>query len=317
MLDDILHFPGQFLFLPSFANQFSFSKPKSIFACGMGGSSLMLDLANDFFSGQFNLSIVRSYDIPQNVTRDDLVICSSYSGNTEETLSCFRQAFEKKIPLVVMTHGGELYSLALENNIPYIQIPQCAQPRCAIGYFFTSLLFLLEKTGLILSQELLLKSISNFLEGRKLFHQDEGKKLASFFFEKIPLIYAPQILQGIARIWKIKINENAKVQSFCNVFPELNHNEMVGFTKLLMNPVMVYIKSRFMHERIGKRMAVMQELLSDKIPFVEVNLQGSNLAEEMFDAHALADYSSYYLAKLYGVDPAPVKLVEDFKKRLG
>lgn len=295
----------------------SLVKPKTVVVCGMGGSSLPFDLVKNYVANQFQIQIVRAYSLPETVLSDDLVICTSYSGNTEETILCFKQAMDRKIPVVVMAHGGELYDLAKKNNVPLVSIPDCIQPRCAIGYFFTSALALLEKAGLLLPQNQILKNLSQFLEKRKSYHDATGQKTASLLKEKVPLIYSPVGLEGVSRIWKVKINENAKVQAFYNVFPELNHNEMVGFTRLLMSPVIVLLKSKFMNSRINRRMDVMREMLEDRIPFVSFDLEGGSLLEEIFEAHALADYTSYYLAKLYGVDPAPVKLVEDFKKRLG
>lgn len=317
MLDDIINFPNQFLFdAKPFLSSLQI-KPSSVVVCGLGGSSLPFDLINDYCFGQLNLHMVRDYNVPAWVTKNDLVICSSYSGNTEETISCFYEALSRNIPVVVMTNGGLLKDLAIKNHTPLVLIPKCIQPRCAVGYFFTACLALFEKIGFVTSQKENLEKLKLFLDGRRKYHEDQGQKIAVLFKEKIPLFYAPSNLKSVARIWKIKINENAKVQSFYNIFPELNHNEMVGFTKLLMSPVIVCLKSKFMHSRIGRRIEVMQEMLGNQISFVPIDLEGENLLQEMFEAHAMADYSSYYLAKLYGVDPAPVKLVEDFKKRLG
>lgn len=287
-----------------------------VFLTGMGGSSLPGDLVNDYLGGNPRLFLIRDYRIPDHVHPEDLMIASSFSGNTEETLAAWDEALKRNIPTVALTNGGELKKRATAKGLPWIPIPDCIQPRCANGYFFAAILALLEKLGRIPPQEKGLGGLTRFLEERQAAQEQTGRDLAAALVDKVPLVYGPPELEGTCRVWKIKINENAKVQSFSNVFPELNHNEMVGFTRLIMKPAIVYLKSRLTHPRILKRMAVMEELLRAKMPFFSVELQGADHLQEMFDSLAVADYATYYLAKAYGIDPAPVEMVEEFKKKL-
>lgn len=288
----------------------------NIYLAGMGGSALPGDLVNDYLNGQVYLRIVSDYALPANVGEGDLVLCSSYSGNTEETLAAFDDALRKKAQIVVLTHGGELAQRANKMGVPVIRIPDCIQPRSASGHFFASIVGVLEKLGVIPSQEKAISELVPFLESRRSMQEESGKNLAAKLTREVPLIYGPQSLYGASRIFKIKFNENCKIQSFFNVFPELNHNEMVGFTKMLMKPAIIYLKSKFMHPRILKRMAAMEDLLKNKISFHPLELAGANLLQEMFDAVVIGDYTTYYLALAYGMDPAPVTMVEDFKKKL-
>lgn len=321
MLSAIQHFSFQFkesqkILTGKPLNINKFKKPSQYILTGMGGSVLPGDLVNDYLGGEVRLSLVSDYRLPHNIGPKDLVICSSYSGNTEETLAAFDDALRKKAQVIVLTHGGELERRAKAKTVPVIHIPECIQPRCASGYFFTSIVSVLEQLGIIPSQEKAISELVSFLESRQSAQEDIGKTLAAKLFDLVPIIYGPQSLYGACRIFKIKFNENSKIQSFFNVFPELNHNEMVGFTKMLMKPAIIYLKSKFMHPRILQRMAVMGDLLKNKMSFHSIDLAGDNLLQEMFDAVVIGDFTSYYLALAYGVDPAPVAMVEDFKMRL-
>ncbi len=282
----------------------------------MGGSSLPADLINDYLGGAATLIPVRDYELPDDVGFEDLVIASSYSGNTEETVACFEEALHKKIPVVVMSHDGELKQKALQASVPWIAIPECIRPRVATGFIFASLLGILQRMGRVKDQQAELEALSEFLKARQDFHDAQGKAIAEALKDRVPIIYGPTSLYGACRIWKIKFNENAKTQSFFNVFPELNHNEMVGYTHLAMKPALIFLQPPQMNPKILKRMEVMRDLLGDKLPVLILPLQGENLLQSMFDSLGVADYSSYYLAKNYGFDPAPVEMVENFKKRI-
>lgn len=293
------------------------AKPRRLFLVGMGGSSLPGDLVNDYLQGGIaRFEFVRDYRLPAGAGKEDLAVTSSFSGNTEETLEALETLIAKGIPTVALSNGGKLKERALAAGLPFVPIPDCIQPRCANGHFFASLLVILDTAGLVPDPRETLAQLAGFLEDRRDAHEAEGKKLAAELKDRVPLIYGPAEFEGTCRVWKIKINENAKVQSFSNVVPELNHNEMVGFTRLVMNPIVIQLRSRFTHPKILKRMDVMRNLLQDKMPFYDLALQGSAPIQEMFDSLAVADYATYHLAKAYGIDPAPVAMVEDFKKRL-
>lgn len=260
--------------------------------------------------------MLRDYLLPKDVTQDDIVFCVSFSGNTEETLSVLADAQQKQIPTLAISNGGKLQTQAQELGIPFIPIPDCIQPRCASGHFFATALALLHRLNLLDSKEKELSELATFLETHQSEYESQGKDLAKQLVERVPIVYGPSELYSIARIWKIKFNENSKVQSFFNVFPELNHNEMVGFTHLIMKASILYLKTKFTHPRNLKRMETMKEVLGDKIPILEVELPGTTLLQDLFAAMAIGDYASYFLAQEYGIDPTPVAMVEDFKKLL-
>ena len=289
---------------------------RRIYYAAMGGSSLPADLINDVYEGDPRLEPLRDYNLPAGAGEEDLLIAGSFSGNTEETLSAWREAMKRGLASVTLSNGGKLESEANAAGVPWIRLPDCIQPRCATGHFYASLLGLLFKMGLIDSPETELKRLVFFLEGFQDAAETWGKKIAASLKDRVPLIYGPSRFQGVCRIWKIKLNENAKVQSFYNVLPELNHNEMVGFTKLLMKPAIVLLESRFMHPRVERRMEVLKEILGGEMPILRVSAAGDTLLQEMFASLLIADYASYFLAAEYGVDPAPVAMVEEFKRKL-
>ncbi len=289
---------------------------RRIYYAAMGGSTLPADILNNIYEGAPRLEPLRDYYLPASAGAEDLLIAASFSGNTEETLATLQEALKRGLAVLALSNGGKLEQEAKAAGAPWIPIPDCIQPRCALGYFYATLLGLFFKMGRIDSPESELKRLDFFLEGFQDAAEARGKKLAAALKDRVPLIYGPSRFEGVCRIWKIKFNENAKIQSFYNVFPELNHNEMVGFTRLLMKPVLLFLESRFMHPRIERRMEVMKELLGAEMPILRVSAAGDTLLQEMFASLLIADYASYYLAAEYGVDPAPVAMVEEFKRKL-
>lgn len=282
----------------------------------MGGSSLPADLVNDGFGAGPRLEIVRDYRLPATAGPQDLCIVSSYSGNTEETLAALDDALARGCRVIAISHGGQLEAKAAAAGIPNVAIPECIQPRCASGYFFASLVGIFHRLSLIPSPEDMLDRLSRHLSDTQNTCEARGRALAEALGDRVPIVYGPSEFAGATRIWKIKFNENAKIQSFSNVFPELNHNEMVGFTRLLMKPALIFLESRFMHPRVKRRMDVMEEILGREIPIHRLSFAGESALFEMFESLAVADYASYYLAQACGIDPAPVEMVETFKKKL-
>ena len=298
------------------------AETKKIIFCGMGGSALPANLLKTFFSvtkSNFNIpiKISRDYSLPHLIDENWCGFFDSYSGNTEETLSALAEAEQKGMKqIVILAHTGKLKEIAAKKNYTFIEIPDTGQPRLAYGYTIGALLKLFHNSGLNqldfnqfneeISQCL---SISSTLE-------EKGKALAESVKGKIPVVYCSNIWKYVAMVWKINFNENAKTQSFWNVFPELNHNEMVGYTNLVGNYKIIILKDSSDHEQNQKRMAIFKKLLGDKIDIEIIDLLGDTPFEKMLSRLLLGLWTSYYLALLYGVDPAPVDLVEAFKLKL-
>jgi len=299
---------------------------ENIIICGIGGSALPANILLCWLREKIKKSksdvpllyIHRDYNLPPETNEKSLVICISYSGNTEEPLSALKEAIEKKYQVITISSGGKFEEMSKEKNIPYIKVPSGIQPRCATGYLFSILIKVLENSGILEGAEKELLEAGKELEKTDL--RAEGKKIAEILKGKIPLVYASNELKCLARIWKIKFNENSKIPAFYNYFPELNHNEMVGFTDVEKTRDLQIIILRDKEKdlpRIQKRMELFAELMKEKNIGVEfVDIKKGNLLFKIFSTLLLGDWTSYYLALQREVDPTPVKIVEQFKKKL-
>jgi len=293
---------------------------KGICVCGIGGSALpgnLLELYLEENSIDIPLILERSYNLPKKINQDWLVICISYSGNTEEALSCLRQAQGKGLNIALISSNGKFKEIAEQDNIPIAIMPKGIQPRMALGYQLSALLGLLEKAGIIKKPEDILELENIDTETQK----DFAKNLAEKLKGNIPIVYASNKLKIIARICKIGFNENSKSPAFWNYFPELNHNEMVGFTKKNnsddRNFYFIIFKDLNDHPKIQQRMDLTKKILEkQEIKGEIIELKGKTLLEKAFYGIILSYWISYYLALSYNIDPEPVKLVEDFKKLL-
>ncbi len=322
---DVKDFPNQFAKGLEIAkkvelNKFADKEWDRVVVCGMGGSSLYVELINDFLDSEegdskLRLEANRNYNLPKNADGKTLFIVASYSGNTEETLSCLDQIQRKGWNCVAFSSGGKLLDRVRISGIPYFVIPTGRQPRLATGYFISGILKILERLSLIESKDELLTSAAENLESNLV--EEEAKALAKRLVEKVPIIYSTDNNSSISRIAKIKFNENSKVQCFHNHFPELNHNEMEGFTKMVMEAYFIIFKSKFTNIQNLKRIEIFSRLISDKSwPVRIIEMLGKNNFEEILNAYYFIDHVTYYLAEEYGTDPEEVKMVEEFKLSL-
>jgi len=288
-----------------------------VVVCGMGGSSLYVEILNDYLAtfSNFQIEVVRGYDIPTEADNKTLFVVASYSGNTEETISAFEQIKSKNFNHVIFTAGGKLKEAAEQTSSPIFNIPGGLQPRLSTGYFIAGLVQLLIKAGLIQDvKNEILASVSNLNSN---LNEDLAKSLAKRIKGKVPIVYSTDNNSSIARVTKIKFNENSKTQAFWNFFPEVNHNEMVGFSNLQMNPFFLMFESKFTNERNNKRIEIFSQLMKEKgCDFEIIDMQGENIFAEMMNAYYLADHLTFYLAEEYGIDPEPVDMVEEFKTKL-
>lgn len=314
--NDIKDFPQQFIRggekYKNFRVEGVFNR---VLVCGMGGSSLFIELINNYLDGEFKIETHRDYNIPEGIDQKTLILVCSYSGNTEETLSSLSKALKKNFKIGVITAGGKLKKMAEEKKLPLALIEEETQPRLTTGSFITAVFCLLKNCGLIKDKSKDLLAMANQLDQN--LDENYTIELSEKLKGKIPIIYSTNENQGIARIIKIKFNENSKTQSFWNFFPEVNHNEMLGYTNLIMNPYFLILKSKFTNERNYKRIDVFAKLMKDmNIDSNIIEMKGKNNLEEMLNAYYLSDHVTYYLAEQYGIDPEPVEMVEKFKLEL-
>jgi len=304
---------------------------KAVILAGMGGSAIGADIIRSCFGSELKIpfEICRHYRLPAFVDNSCLVVISSYSGNTEETVAAFEDALTRRANIICLTTGGKIADLAARYKCPLIKLPEGLQPRAALGYSFVPLMYLLMKAGLLAAKDDIVKLI---VEGLKKYRLQFGreiplatnpaKSLALHLFHKIPLIYTgPELTDAVGLRWKQQFCENSKVPSFNNHFAEFNHNELVGLESgpapLLENFGIVILRDSDDHPRIARRMSLVRDMMEKKgISAVNVYSQGDFPLGRAFSLIQLGDFASYYLAMLQEVDPTPVTAINYLKAAL-
>lgn len=304
---------------------------KNIVCTGLGGSAIGADLVRSYIAEDIQIPVLvnRNYTLPNFVTEDTLVIVSSYSGNTEETLSAYREAVSRGSNIIVVTSGGKLEKAAKEDDLPYLTIPGGFPPRCALGYSFFPLLTILAKIGIIKDQAAFiddaiynLRKLKNSKIGYKVMHKDNPAKImAAEIFGKFPVIYAGQDhIDAVVTRWRGQLAENSKTLSSGHLFPEMNHNEIVGWEnpkEVLKECVVIILRDAADHPRISKRMDATRNLLKrGKVKVLEVSSSGKELLARIFSLVYIGDFVSFYLAILNGIDPTPVEKITMIKREL-
>jgi len=313
------------------AKEISFTQTfQHVIVTGLGGSAIGGDFLRVYAGQKSRVPVMvnRDYQLPLFAGEHTLVLAVSYSGNTEETLSAYEDAKAKGAALVALTSGGKLAEKAQKDGVPLIIIPAGLQPRAATGYLFIPSLIVLEKLGLVPPVTSDLEDMIETLEkmGQKLSidideTKNPAKQLAKLFYHKIPVIWGVSgTTETTAMRWKGQINENSKALAYFNVLPELNHNEIVGTEapeKLLKEVELVFLRTEDDHPRVQKRFDITKEIIGDRVSGVtEIWGEGKSLLARMFSLTYLGDYTSAYLALLYGIDPSPVHLITLLKNKL-
>jgi glucose/mannose-6-phosphate isomerase len=298
---------------------------------GMGGSALWALLSTSWPGWCVPFEVVRGYDLPPYVGAQTLFIASSYSGNTEETLSALSQAADRGAQIVVMTSGGHLADIAREKGYLLIALPKIDKPRYGALYGLKGLVTLGEHLGLLAgagavaelaaAADFLQQSVQGWLADVPSAN-NQAKQLALEIIGKSPVIYGGPLLAPAAHKWKISFNENSKNVAWEYAFPEFNHNEFTGWTS---HPVdkpysVIYLLSSYDNDRIKKRFELSNKLLSGRWPEPErVTAQGGSQLQQLLWTVALGDFVSLYTAFANGVNPIDVgdkDIIERFKKEL-
>ncbi|MFH1646681.1 MAG: bifunctional phosphoglucose/phosphomannose isomerase [Chloroflexota bacterium] len=296
---------------------------------GMGGSAIGGDLVRSLAQAEARIPVIvhRDYGLPAFVDAKTLVIASSYSGNTEETLSAFEPALKTGARILAMTTGGKLMDMAGAKKIPVFKIDYKAQPRAALGYSFIPTLAVLQKLGFLSDKAAdvdeaveVLEKMSARLDERSPLASNPAKQLAQRLYGCLPVVYGAGIAAEAAHRWKTQINENAKAWAFYEVFPELNHNAAVGYPlpKAIAQKVrVVLLRSPSFNDRVKLRYEVTCELLKRAgVAYEFVDSEGKSPLAQMLSLVFHGDLTSYYLAILNGVDPSPVEVISYLKDKL-
>lgn len=301
---------------------------QNVLYSGMGGSALAALLTRTWPGYSLPFEVSRRYDIPSWASEKTLFIASSYSGNTEETLEALSAAEQKGVKVAVIAGGGKLADIAKEKNYPILLLPQVGQPRYAVFYSLKALVTLLQSAGLLQAVDAVneLAKAAEFVRDSAapwlptVAQKDNpAKKLANELAGKSIVLYAGPQMSPAAYKWKISFNENSKNIAWASEVPELNHNEISGWIgRPIEKPyAVVELRSSLEHPRILRRFEVMEKLLSGQRPAPEiVEVQGSNLLEQLLWTVVFGDFVSIYLALVNGINPTPVELQEKFKLEL-
>ncbi|MFH1398762.1 MAG: bifunctional phosphoglucose/phosphomannose isomerase [Candidatus Woesearchaeota archaeon] len=286
---------------------------KNIVFSGMGGSGLPGDIARTLLRDRCDIPVIsqKDYGLPKFVSKDTLFFAVSYSGNTEETLDAYRVARGKGCTIVAICSGGKLREIAEKDNVAHIVVPTAVAARTSIGYMFFAALRVLVNSGIVK------EDVNGIAE--KLQNPDfkmKGEELASSIMNKIPIIYASEAMGVAALVWKVCFNESAKIPSFVNVFPELNHNELMAYTKPQEKFHVIFIREDDCSRQLAKRFKMTRDLISSKVSTTEMVVKGNGQLLKLFSAIYIGYWTSYFLALKYRVDPADTKLQAEFKKKL-
>lgn len=307
-----------------------FPKINKIIISGMGGSAIGGDLFGNYLSPIAKVPVIshRGYGLPAWAEGEEtLVICSSHSGNTEETLNSFQLALEQNCSLLTISTGGKLEQEAKARGITHWKFSHRGQPRTAIGWSFGLLLTLAERLGIVQNQaEAVEQACALMLDQSARFNpevpvmKNETRRLAGQLLQRNIMIFAPGELEVIARRWKTQINENAKAWASFEGIPEMNHNTLEALLYpdfLFEKSSAIFLRSSFDHPRNQLRIDLsIQAFLEAGIAVDSVRAQGDGRLAEMFSLLQFGDYLSYYLALDYGVDPTPIEALNRLKQAI-
>ncbi|MHA1215052.1 MAG: bifunctional phosphoglucose/phosphomannose isomerase [Candidatus Hodarchaeales archaeon] len=297
---------------------------KEICICGMGGSAISGDFLATYLKQQLEIPIIvnRNYELPSFVNKNTLTIIISYSGNTEETLSCIVQAVEKRSKIFGISSDGELARFFSDNNLPFFTIPSSHQPRAAFPLMFFPLLKILESIGVYQTPIDSIKEIINLLKGLRekcrpeSEHNDNpAKQIAERVVSNIPVIWSPY--KCVATRYKCQFNENSKILALDEEIPELNHNHIVAWNSLTPNSfIILAIRFPSEHPNVSIRFEISKEIIKKSVDFLEIYIEGTDLLSQLLYATYLGDYITIYTALLNGLDPNQVRTIDFLKKEL-
>jgi len=302
---------------------------RSIAVCGMGGSGIAGDVLRAAFADRLRVPLVavKGYDLPAFCGKETLVLAVSYSGETEETLAAFGQAVSAGCRTVAVSSGGQLAELARADGVAQVTVPgHLPAPRGALGYLVGAAVGVLEAIGIVpgAGEELVnasdaLEALTSDLGPDRPVEGNRAKSLAAWLHGRVPVVWGSEgPAEAAALRWKTQLNENAKLPAFHSVLPELDHNEIEGWTDEAGRPfALVVLRHAGEHPRVARRVKATLEALRDSdLESREVSGEGSTSMEALLSLILIGDFVSTYLAILRGVDPMPVRVLTQLKDRL-
>lgn len=302
----------------------TFTQPKveirNVVITGLGGSGIGGSIISQITEKEIKVPVAvnKDYFLPNYVDEHSLVIVSSYSGNTEETILAFEAAIKKNAKICCITSGGKILEMAKEKKFDFILIPSGRPPRSALAYSFTQLFYALLGYKLIADsfKSQLKKSVA-LLDHEEEHIQSEAYYLAEKLHKKIPVIYAAANFEGVAVRFRQQINENSKMVCWHHVLPEMNHNELVGWTIPNNKLAVVFFRNENDYDRTQARMNLTKKIVSKCTPYIfEVYSKGESQLEKTFYLIHFGDWVSWYLSEIRNIDATEVKVIDYLKGEL-
>jgi len=324
MIDDVLGIPDQLrdaLWRVESA-RLEPAESAGLLICGMGGSAIGADLAAAALGDRLTrpLATVRGYALPSWATPDWTVLCSSYSGGTEETLACFEAAAALGARRLVLSTGGQLVDGAREAGVPVVGLPGIFQARAAVAYMFVVSAEVAALAGVAPRVHTEIDAAAAFLAEQADDLRFRATEIAGLLEGTVPVVYGADLTAPVARRWKAQANENAKIPSFYSELPEADHNELCGWTPASAEHRLaaVFLEDRDQHPRLARRFELTAAaVVGAEAPVVRIETDGPTRVARLLWATMLGDLVSLELARLRGVDPLPVEAIETFKQKMG
>jgi len=296
------------------------SQITTVLISGLGGSGIGGTIVSQLVENECKIPVLtnKTYFIPAFVNQNTLVIICSYSGNTEETVNCLKEAIKKNAKIVCITSGGKIGEMAKKNNLDCIVIPGGMPPRACLGYPFSGLFYVLNKLEIINSdfKEKLIAAIALIeVEEKKII--PKAIKVAGELLDKIPVIYSDASVEGVAIRFRQQLNENSKILCWHHALPEMNHNELVGWKDKNEKLAVVVLRNKSDYQRNKERIIFTEKTVNEFTSnIIEIHSKGeSNIENAIYLIH-FCDWISFFLAQLRGVDAREVNIINKLKAEL-
>ncbi len=288
---------------------------------GLGGSGIGGGIVNDLVYNTIKIPITlnKGYELPASVDENTLVIVSSFSGNTEETVICLNQAIEAKSSIFCITSGGQVLETAQSLGLDYIQLPKAESPRTMLSYSITQMVYALNAYNLLgdIDLDAQMNGAIALIETKTQDIQATADKLAKFFYKKLPVLYSVDGFSGVCERFRQQINENAKMLCWHHIVPEMNHNELVGWTEKHDDISVLFMRNTSDHKRNAVRVNLNKEIVAKYSNTMEIFSLGENhLERTMYWIH-LGDWVSIFLSEMNAVDAVEVNVIDFLKSELG
>jgi glucose/mannose-6-phosphate isomerase len=292
----------------------------NVLVTGLGGSGMGANVVIDVLGNslQVPMMVNKDYHLPAFVNEHTLVIASSYSGNTEETVTALNEAIAKKAKVVCVSTGGKLGEIASANQLDFITLPAGRPPRASLGYSFVQQFFILHFFGLTNNSFIAdIEQTVQLLATEDEAIKQQAQELAQKLYNKLPIVYAPEGYGAVAVRWRQQFNENAKMLCWHHVIPEMNHNELVGWRTADEQWAPIFMHATDIEPRSEYRMQINKEILSKYAStIIDVQAKGATRIQRQMYLNYLGDWTSWYMAQLRGFDATEVVVIDYLKDAL-